>query len=847
MIQITYNKKHWLALFLLTGFALLSACSNSSDSNDEGNQTSNDPTEKTLNGLGIKTSKTARKDDTGTELPDTYNPLGSTKSVTKIDEMFLIGISDPDNERGPVTLRKYTPDQNPTTGTTKTLYTPSNVTWASSAFKAATAADIDQDGYDETIIVYQDEQDQFIKLVIIDDEQAQFAETSAALLSVEPIDTDLTVTTGDLDGDQQLELILGIGQEDQAKLLFFQGNMQNGYQENKSLAKTFSATDTNRHIIVSVSTGNLDQDTGHEFAVVVNEYHGSGGSSRSYSNGTSRYFIYDDLSTALAEVESGFVEGRDDTQTILAAKVGEVALGDIDNDGIDEIVMGGLLSFTQGCAKDDMMLILIDDMAHSANKNALDRISVTSQKGTSPSGGGGCESSVNPRHIEYLYVHTLDIDGDQVAEIHLNGVIFDDIREGKPLTELAQINGGEFTHDSGNRGYAFRRSNTAVAVGDFTADGRDDIAVVVPMHDHMTIWGIQKSDNTFVEKHRETMDSYFATGGSIPTDPRPIIVATNVDKDSFIVEYAGEVEYKYVFTEPLLIAALAAPPCARNIGQNTEACTTTFGKGQSQTVEAEAAVTISASAHVGAKGGFELPIIKVGVEVEYEETISASVTAAIRGAYTVTKSYNYTTGPLEDTVVFTTVPYDQYTYRIVSHPNPDAVGKEFILSVPRDPITVQVERQFYNERVQDNTAKIDSSVFSHVVGNPSSYPSKTQLTSKYSGLDSDVKTVGINTGSTGVQIDVEQTVGGSVTMAVSWERTVKATAGGAMAGYSVGAELSSTLGYSVGNITSYSGSVGEINPNQFDANNQYSYGLYAYTMKNHASSQQFQVINYWVE
>ncbi len=233
------------------------------------------------------------------------------------------------------------------------------------------------------------------------------------------------------------------------------------------------------------------------------------------------------------------------------------------------------------------------------------------------------------------------------------------------------------------------------------------------------------------------------------------------------------------------------------------------------------------------------------------------MTAAVNGSYTVTKSYFYTTGPLEDTVVVTTIPFDQYTYRVVSHPNPDAVGSTFVLSVPREPKTFQVNRTFYNSSVLDPDARIDASVFTHTLGNPSSYPTvsqKNSLLSRYGGYQFGPRDVGPTVGGqTGVSIDVSQEVGASTTLAIGWEKTVKVTAkaGGAesMAGFSVGAEASATLGVSVGTGTSYSGSVGEIDPfdPNFDPDSLYSYGIFAYTQDQHASGQEFQVINYWVE
>jgi len=115
-----------------------------------GGGTGGDSLATTLDSMGVNTGQTPRKDDTGGALPDDYSPLGSRRAVTKIDEMFLVGIRDSDRVRAPVTLRKYTPGNSPTTGTTDTLFTPSNVSWAENTMRASTAGDIDGDGYVES-------------------------------------------------------------------------------------------------------------------------------------------------------------------------------------------------------------------------------------------------------------------------------------------------------------------------------------------------------------------------------------------------------------------------------------------------------------------------------------------------------------------------------------------------------------------------------------------------------------------------------------------------------------------------------------------------------------------------
>jgi len=42
---------------------------------------------------------------------------------------------------------------------------------------------------------------------------------------------------------------------------------------------------------------------------------------------------------------------------------------------------------------------------------------------------------------------------------------------------------------------------------------------------------------------------------------------------------------------------------------------------------------------------------------------------------------------------------NRYTYTIISDPHPEIVGKTTTISVPREPVTLMVERSFYNSRI----------------------------------------------------------------------------------------------------------------------------------------------------
>ena len=72
------------------------------------------------------------------------------------------------------------------------------------------------------------------------------------------------------------------------------------------------------------------------------------------------------------------------------------------------------------------------------------------------------------------------------------------------------------------------------------------------------------------------------------------------------------------------------------------------------------------------------------------------------------------------------------------------------------------------------------------------------------------------------------------------------TAATALAGFSVGSTVGYSLTTSLGQETTYSGSVGSIAAADFEQH-RYAFGLFTYYRADAESGQSYQVINYWVE
>jgi hypothetical protein len=386
----------------------------------------------------------------------------------------------------------------------------------------------------------------------------------------------------------------------------------------------------------------------------------------------------------------------------------------------------------------------------------------------------------------------------------------------------------------------FDKSTSVMEVGDVTGDNRENIILYGPNRRDLVIWGDDQING-------------WSKMANIPVDFNraqdpitPVIVPINVEPDGPVLKYA-DAEYKLVFTEPVIMAVLAAAPCFSDQGQVTGKCTTSYGTGTIEGEREESRVTVTASVTGGIKPSFKL--FGVGVEAELTQTFSGAFSQIDTSSYETRKTLTHTTGPIEDKVIFTTIPLDQYTYEILSHPNPDLIGESVVVSLPRDPITLAVEREFFNQHVADDSINIDSAIFQHTPGDPMTYPTssqKNQLVQSRDGLESERATVGQGGGDTKVKVKIFQRDIEGTSYNGSWTANVKTTAAGVVRGFSVGWGIASTLMVTTGETWEYTGSVGDLDNTNFSAN-QYNFGLFSYVYEDLSSGKKFEVLNYWVE
>ena len=848
-------KSDLLFTFLIVFF--LSSCSSSGG----GSAPTSETVDQTLIDLGIDITETPREDRDGDPLPDDYNPLGSSKSFDQLDELVMIGfpLAASSGITSEMTFLELNRDGTHATYTDEVLFSPDTVDtpWALSvgatpdALRVADRGDIDRDGLEELFVVYRAPGQSHVELQIFEDETQSFAEAQNLVISTNPVDR-LAVASGDLNGDGYTDIVIGLVSGNSAQLVFVDNN--DGVLSLSTLNKTLPQAYPGSEINLVIKAGNLDYDPSHELVVVVNERILEVGNPES---GTSRYLVFDDAKQNYDELENALVQSVAVNRTAIVA---DVSLGDVDGDNIDEIVFAGLTHFDPtGSCSYNYLLMVLDDFVH--NSESLGDLEHQSNI------HGGCAAAKG--ELRFVHVNTPDLDGDGIAEIQANELIFDDFRLAA-WTPLYDPYGtqAEIPHDSlfaNATGFTgrFSQQNSRMVVADLTADKRQDIIIYSQSTNRLEVWGLSVLDTdpaANIQAKQWRMIKSIAIEPPASTDElRPLLVPVNVNHDGLAISLE-QGSYQLVFTEPVLIAALAAAPCYESLGQNTDACRTTYGTAESNSIALENTTTITAGVTVGTNVEFSVPVTAIRIaEISAKLKVSASLSLSHSSSYTYTESVVYTTGPIEDTVIFTSIPYDIYTYIITSHPDPNVMGNEIVVSMPRSPVTLQVERSFYNANVAHGGPLIDSSVFNHSAGDPTSYPNSIEKDTIVSNYYSDPLftpsqwayefgpvSVGQGGGDTSLEINVATESGLGVAVGVEAEFELEATAGVIVAGFSIGISNETSLQISHGSESTYSGAVANLPSTEFAANS-YDWGLFTYVMDDHASGQKFEIINFWVD
>lgn len=813
----------------------------------------NDPVGVSLNRLGVDTTATPRVDENGDPLPSGYAPLGTTVTLglgadpNGVDgdrsdyaryELFIGGAATHDATG----VSNQVVWQNADAGSPDTMATMTGIGTSGPLFDVsgadryrAAAGDVDGDGLDEFVLV--DVTGSQVTVRVRDDAVAGYAPSSYPIAQRSGI-TSLDVIAGDFDADGTDTLAVALGTSGKAELLFLD-TMASNFAVGTTL--TFDASVPNAATSLELASGNLDDDPGQEVALTVNEAFQTNG----HADGVSRYAVLDDAAAGFTVLDEGLVQGQDGA--IANALVADVAVGNLDTDPRDEVVFAGLTAFHDTCTTYDLLYVALDDAQAGAD------LAPIAAKVRTISMGAACTAS-KIKKLRFIHVATGDLDGDGVDEIVGGPMVFDDLAaSGGPWTELGVVPADQmYGHGTGDSAATLTRDNTALAVTDLDGDGSSEVLYVMANDEAVIRYGLPATaGDPLPGRTWWTIDQTLATNGS---RYRPMLVPANIDQDSMVAELVPG-DTTFTMTEPIILAAIAAAPCYDTISQNVGACGASYGQGTSTSSTTESKMTVTTSGSIGFK-------VTGGAAAQSEATVKATFSAAVSHSradtYTLEKHVVYATGPLEDGVVFSTVPYDRYVYRILQHADSTLVGHLVNVNLPRQPIVQLVERSYFNSVQAPGAFQVDGRVFQHTVGDPRTYPTpaeRDQLVQSFGGkdLENGPVSVGQGGGSTSVDIDVSHahSVGGALEVGFSVD--VEAVGATILGGFSVGVGREAAFTWTSESSTSYSASVGNIaDPADF-RNYGYQYGLFSYVYVEGDPSTprteraQFEVIDFWVQ
>lgn len=332
---------------------------------------------------------------------------------------------------------------------------------------------------------------------------------------------------------------------------------------------------------------------------------------------------------------------------------------------------------------------------------------------------------------------------------------------------------------------------------------------------------------------------------SLPGTRNVFVAGGDWDADSLRIRYTGS---KWLeLSRPQPIAILAAPPAKEGISQNYAIMGTAYGtavsNGTSTTQEygVTNSLTFSFEASVPV-----LDFISVSAQHEFERQFTNSQTST----EVVTYGTSYASGYPYDVVVFNGALCMRYEYEILSGGDPAYVGTTMTIDEPVDARIYKWTVDYYNDSLGAEASPIGKDILTHTVGDPASYPTRTVRDSLMAGHQSAWKSpkavsVGQGTGSTDVTIDIskEKTSTAALTLSTEYGGGIAAFLG---ASYTEGWNSSSAYSVTVGEQTSFRGTVGDIASRDDYKNWFYSYGLFVYpaTLK---GGEKVHVIQYWTE
>jgi hypothetical protein len=706
------------------------------------------------------------------------------------------------------------------------------------------------------------------------------------------------IATGDVDGDGYDEVLIAgsIPAENKGWLWIVDDNTQDNDLVFDKMCKGVFDDENDRFELdnLKIAAGNFDEDWGDEIVIALAAKTRLGEEWDSHAQ--VYYRLLDDASEDFIKFKSDKVQRRYPSEIIYYKEYFNVAAGDMDKDGRDEI------AFVMHMGDEDFYYVEVID----------DAVGEDGETGAAEDDTGDAHAvlrseygSIDPwEHHDARFFGMFDIDGDRALELFVGGQILDDLKPapGKhPFKPISDYKGGKLDID-----ICFGSARD-ISFGDVNGDWMEDITILYWDSTIETI-GFEKitdpeneNQTKFVWRggrgcydYEETVLTIDERGLNETAAPNAIILSVNVDNDSLVVEYDAddpeaepiEIEEAHTtyYSRNQIIAVLATPPAIA--GLNSEDTTTSYSQFSSQGYSAGATVSWRSGILFGTDHSISAGLFastEIG-KIETELELSVEVTASASTSVESTRTITYTTGELRDSVIFSTTPYDRYQYTIRSHPDPKVVDTGLTVDIPQKPEILHWSKDYYNSHCGDQLP-IGDEILQHTPGDISSYPDwddvvdimdKTgdptpstipliddgmwMLLGLTRSLGVDGPTRVSETGSTSCEVELINAQDIEAGVELSIDVMAKACTVGICGGRTGGLSIGATFGATWTKGVTFESSVSAIPavPDGYEcysgdcwAEHQYGWGMFQYvqTLKDidNKTVHDFIVVNYWVE
>lgn len=404
-----------------------------------------------------------------------------------------------------------------------------------------------------------------------------------------------------------------------------------------------------------------------------------------------------------------------------------VACGDVDGDGLDEAVFGAT-----NRPYDRLQVRVYDDVAHEYVQVEGKYIEASPSR------------TWNPDVPLQLGVGDIDGNGrdDVIVAVHDNysnqdrGWTLYYFRPDQDDSGLLGNTMPSSHYESATNGYLFGAppGGLHLSVGDVDRDRLADVVAVSQRYQFVAAPDPFGVDETvipgFVARRWELDNGAFIERDSWTWDlPEPLDYGSMVrplvtlgDVDGDNTTVRYTGEHWLAMSEPRIVVAMAMPPGWAQIPQDN-VTNTWVGYGQVRDVSQSESneISVSAAVTLSVEAGDPFGIVSANASVSLKQELTKTETTTSTISTGVKRVGNWAPDELDDFVIYVATEYHRYQYAVVSHDDPAKIGERFTLDVPLETNTFKKTVSAFNEQ-NGEFRDIGPETFGHTVGDPTSYP-----------------------------------------------------------------------------------------------------------------------------